>query len=295
LLHSTLPQDWIHDAPVTAQCFMTSSDGGTVETEVVRLKNLTLHLDEVGAKLQNSSEISHIFGLLMRMEFENFDGYMSGKILCDLHLDMDTLQWALSSFATYDIMFMVSREEFNSGSTGITEYIRSVRKVWRRENKLIDQKYTYVFEETTFNGKSDFTAEVHLVDQNVLDDAMLNIEVYPYPTVVHYVSFERYSYLDWLADIGGFYTLAIGCFFVFSTRITKLANRRDVFQRKQGILPAFSLSHRNAEELSGLRSLVLAALGITVEEYFSCDFQKRLTKLSFFRNFDNNNLRPLNL
>jgi len=128
---------------------------------------------------------------------------------------------------------------------------------------------------------------------------MLNIEVYPHPTIVHYVSFERYSYLDWLADIGGFYTLAIGSFFLFSTQITKFANRRDVFQRKQGILPAFSLSHRNAEELSGLRSMVLAAFGISEEAYFSGDFQERLarltTKLSFFRNFDNNQLPNLNL
>eukprot|EP00495_Collosphaeridae_sp_1-RS-2012_P002320 TRINITY_DN2019_c0_g1_i1.p1 TRINITY_DN2019_c0_g1~~TRINITY_DN2019_c0_g1_i1.p1 ORF type:complete len:127 (+),score=4.80 TRINITY_DN2019_c0_g1_i1:314-694(+) len=117
---------------------------------------------------------------------------------------------------------------------------------------------------------------------------MLNIEVYPYPTVVHYVSYERYSYIDWLADMGGFYTLAFGCFFVVSTRITKLANRRDVFQRRHGILPAISLKHRNAEELSQLRSLVLAALGITEKAFFSGDFERKMTIMptsTLLRNF----------
>merc|ERR1712060_770837 len=224
----------------------------------------------------------------MRMEFVNFNGYMSGKIWCDLYLDMEILDEAFSNFTTYDILFMVSREEFQSGSAGITEYIRSVRKVWRRENDVIDQIYSYGFEESTFDGKSDFTAEVHLVDELVNQDAMLNIETYPYPTVVHYVSFERYSYVDWLADMGGFYTLAFGLFFVLSTQITKLANRRDVFQRRQGILPAISLTHRNAEELSQLRSLVLAALGITEKAFFSGDFERKMTIMptsTLLRNF----------
>merc|ERR1712142_1105242 len=107
---------------------------------------------------------------------------------------------------------------------------------------------------------------------------------------------ERYTYIDWLADMGGFYTLAFGCFFVFSTRITKLANRRDVFQRKHGILPAISLRHRNAEELSQLRSLVLAALGITEKAYFSGDFEKRLTamhKSTIAMNFQNSLQNPM--
>jgi len=285
----SLGEEWIYSAPVSAQCYMTTSDDGMVVTDKVGLQNLTLHLEEIGVTLQNRSSATDIFGMVMRMEFWNFD-YMSGKIMCDLYLDMEVLNESFSSFANFDILFMVSRDEFQTGSAGITEYIRSVRKVWRRENDVIDQIYSYVFEESTFDGKSDFTAEVHLVDEMVNMDAMLNIEVYPYPTVVHYVSFERYSYVDWLADMGGFYTLAFGCFFVFSTRITKLANRRDVFQRKHGILPAISLRHRNAEELSQLRSLVLAALGITEKAYFSGDFEKRLTimrKSTLVRNFQN--------
>jgi hypothetical protein len=77
--------------------------------------------------------------------------------------------------------------------------------------------------------------------------------------------------------MGGFYTLLIGISFVLSSRITKLANRGYAFHRKQGILPSFSLSHRNAEELSALRTFVLAAFGITEDEYFSTNFKKSLT------------------
>merc|ERR1719317_477157 len=100
---------------------------------------------------------------------------------------MGHLDDAIGDFATVEILFMVSREEFDSGATGITEYLRSMKKVWRREYDQIDQIYSYVFEENTYDGKSDFTAEVHLVDELVESRALLNIEVYPFPTVVHYV------------------------------------------------------------------------------------------------------------
>merc|ERR1719204_516188 len=143
-----------------------------------------------------------------------------------------------------------------------------MKKVWRWQNDQIDQIYSYTFEESTFDGKSDFTAEVNLIDKYVKDNYTLNIEVYPYPTVVNYVSYERYSYLDWFADIGGISTLVTTIFFILSTRIIKCANRKYAFQRKQGLLPAFSLTHRNAAELSVLRYLILAALGITEEDYF---------------------------
>jgi len=263
----------IYNSPVSAQCMMTTSEDGTVLTKTVGLRNLTLHLDEIGTTLQDeNSEVTNIFGMLIRLEFNDFNESMSGKIMCDLYLEMDRLEEKIGGFATYDILFMVSREEFNSGTAGVTDYIRSMKKVWRNDNELMDQIYSYTFEETTFDGKSEFTAETHLVDENTDEDALLNIEVYPYPTVVNYVSFDRYSYMDWVADTGGYYTIAFGIFFLFSSRITKHANRKDAFQRRQGILPAFSLPHRNAEEISGLRTLVLASLGITEEAYFSRDF-----------------------
>jgi len=269
--------DIIYNAPVSAECFMTTASNETVMTETIGLRNLTLHVDEIGVDLQNNSDVTDIFGMLMRLEFDDFTGHVSGKIMCDLYLDIERLEMGLSGFASYDILFMVSREEFSSGTTGITEYGRSMKKVWRRQNELIDQIYSYVFEENTFDGISDFTAEVHLVDEDVDKDAMLNIEVYPYPTVIHYISFDRYSYLDWIADVGGFYTIAI-CFSFFSSKqLTKFANRRDLFQKKQGILPAFSLPHRNAEEIAGLRSLVMAGLGITDEEYFKLNVQSEST------------------
>jgi len=258
-------------SPVFAQCMMITSVNGSLTMESVGLRSLTLHLDEVGVAVQR--EPSHaitFFGMLLRLEFEDF--WMSGKLMCDLYLDMAVFEAKLQAFAKYDIFFMVSREEFNSGTDGFTKYIRSKKKVWRNQNDLIDQIYSYTFEETTVDGKPDFTAEAILEDEVTDDSAMLNIEVYPYPTVVNYVSFNRYDYMDWIADIGGYYTIAFGVFFIFSTRITKHANRNDAFQRKQGILPAFSLPHRNAEAISGLRTLVLASLGITEEAYFSGDY-----------------------
>ena len=106
--------------------------------------------------------------------------------------------------------------------------------------------------------------------------ARLYIETYPYHTVVHWVSYARYSYTDWIADLGGVYTLLIAAFFILSARVNYFANRKDAFHRRHGILPAFSLTYRNAEELSGLRYLVLSALGISEEEYFHKDFQKLL-------------------
>jgi len=270
----------MYNSPVSAHCMMTSTEDGIVTTKTVGLRNLTLHLDKLGHTIKDAdSNVTDIFGMLIRLEFDDFNQYMSGKIMCDLYLEMDRLEEKFGGFAAYDILFMVSREEFNSGTSGVTEYIRSMKRVWRNRNDMIDQIYSYSFEETTFDGKSDFTAEAILVDERTSgdDDTMLNIEVYPYPTIVNYVSFDRYSYMDWLADVGGYYTIAFGIFFVFSARITKVANRKDAFQRRQGILPAFSLPHRNAEELSGLRTLVLASLGITEEAYFSGDYDHNFT------------------
>jgi len=260
-----------NDAPVSAQCLMTTSSNNKVMTETIGLRNLTLHLDEIGVNLQNDSGVTNIFGMIIRLEFDDLSEHMSGNIMCDLYLDMDHLKNGLSGFAFYDIWFMVSREEFSSWTTGtgITEYIDSMKKVWRRQSERIDLKYSYVFEENTYDRISDFTAEVYLVDEDPDEDrAMLNIEVYPYPTVWHYIKFARYSYLDWVADIGGLFTFALFLFFLLTNQITKLANRRDLFRKKLGILPAFSLRHRNAEEIAGLRSLVMAGLGITEEEYF---------------------------
>ena len=73
----------------------------------------------------------------------NFVGFMSGRVSC-----VD----AFPDFATYDILFMVSREELSSGTAAITDYIRPVKEVWRSQNDLIDQVYSYLLGGTIFDG-----------------------------------------------------------------------------------------------------------------------------------------------
>merc|ERR1719447_1716691 len=74
--------------------------------DAVELRNLTLHLDQIGINLRNESDVTDVFGMLMRLEFDDFSGHMSGKIMCDLYLDIERLEKRLSGFATYDIMFL---------------------------------------------------------------------------------------------------------------------------------------------------------------------------------------------
>jgi len=264
------------DKPLSARCVMSTSSEGIVESEMIGLRNLTVHLDEIAVNSQDGKDMTTLFGMLLRMEFDDLGGFMSGQVMCDLYLDIERLRSAISDFATFEIFFMVSREEYSSGTVGITEYIRSMKKVWRNQTYHIDQIFSYVYEETTFDGKSDFTTEVTLVDNSVVHGAMLNIEVYPNPTVIHYVSYDRYSYLNWLADVGGFLTLVMSLFLCLSSRITKIAHRKEKFHLGQGILPVFSLAHRNAEELAGLRSMVMAGLGITEQDYFSTKMESTM-------------------
>ena len=66
----------------------------------------------------------------------NLVGFMGGRVSC-----VD----AFPDFATYDILFMVSREELSSGTAAISAYIRPVKKVWRSQNDLIDQVYIAIF------------------------------------------------------------------------------------------------------------------------------------------------------
>jgi len=106
----------------------------------------------------------------------------------------------------------------------------------------------------------------------------LKMKIIPPTTVTHYRSFYRYSYLNCLADIGGFYTLVAGLYFIAAPLLVKIANRGQLTYRARGILPAFSLSHRNAEELSALRSLLFAAVGITEDQYFSKMLEKLESK-----------------
>jgi hypothetical protein len=114
--------------------------------------------------------------------------------------------------------------------------------------------------------QSKFQAEIY-AEKSVQVGTSLTIETYPKPNIVHYVSYNNYSYMNWLADMGGFLSIAVGFFVFTATKITKLGHRGEVFHANHGILPIFSLPHRNAEELARLRSIVLDTLGITEEEF----------------------------
>jgi hypothetical protein len=84
-----MPELWHNEStinsPISAKCIMITSENGTVTTESVGLRNLSLYLDEFGVTVGfNDSDAMSIFGLLIRLEFKNFDGYMSGRVMCDL-------------------------------------------------------------------------------------------------------------------------------------------------------------------------------------------------------------------
>jgi len=273
-------------APLSAICLMTTSDAveDTLTTNVTGLRNLTMYINGVGVEprdTENGFDTIETFGVLLKLDFDDFDRWMSGKLKCFLNLKAKELDIALSSFANYDIHFLVSRVEYSSGSVGVSEWIRSMKKIRGWDDDVREKSISYIYEESTFDGVADFEAEVSVETGYSWGTPILNIEASPNPTVVHYKSFDNYSYMDWIADVGGFFTLAVSIFLFMSTRIMKFAGRDRLFLNAHGILPMFSLPHRNAEELAGLRSIVLAALGVTEEEYFGNLFKTKLNFLSF--------------
>lgn len=158
--------------------------------------------------------------------------------------------------------------------------MRSMKLLSRQSTNYnsVGKVFNYMYEESTYDGVAVFEAEVYTESQ-VSDYNELVIEAYPHPVILHYVYYHVYSFMDWIADLGGFYTLATGGFLFLSSRVAKLANRDKPFHKAQGILPAVSLVHRNAEELANLRYLVLAFFGISEEQYFADTFQRNLTKM----------------
>merc|ERR1719233_1082642 len=120
-----------YKSPVYANCMMTSSDNGTVNTIIVGLRNFTFFLDEIGVDTGSTDEsLDMVFGLLLKLEFEDFNKYMSGKVMCDIYLVMEKFIEKLNDFATYDINFMVSRSVYDSGYAGVNNYLRSMKKIW---------------------------------------------------------------------------------------------------------------------------------------------------------------------
>merc|ERR1719221_516325 len=104
---------------------------------------------------------------------------------------------------------MVSREELKSGANIYREVFHSRKHLNIQDMSLT---YGYAFEENTYDGKSEITAEMYLEGISQIsgyyddyydypDDHYLAIWVYYPSSVTNYVSFYRYSYLDWLVDL----------------------------------------------------------------------------------------------
>merc|ERR1719334_3043763 len=246
--------------------------------ETTDLRIFLIYVDAIGNEevATNTTDQTKGFGMLTKMEFERIGSHMKGPLSCHLRLQMNKVSQMLSKFSTFYVHFTVSRKDYESGLLCYEKFIKSSRKVWSSDDFFLTKHFDYAYEETTFDGISDFEAEVS-VQVAETQDSVLTIDDRPFPTIVHYVSFSNYSYLDWLADMGGLYAIAIGLFLFLATRVARYANRGKAFFNAQGILPVLSLPHRNAEELAGLRLIVLAGLGITEKEYFGEEFQAKLT------------------
>jgi len=264
------------DTVITASCQMTAADKATgmFDTAIIELKNLSIYADEIAtAKLDGTGD--GLFGVLFKFEFEALATHMNGPLYCTLQLDIKKIRKMLPGFRN-DIYFMISRNDENSGLTGAVDWIESWSRLWQYDD-VLSKNFVYVYDESTFDTQSRFYAEIYVEKTPEITGSRLTLETYPNPTVVHYVSYNNYSYFDWMADMGGLLSLAVGFFLFLATRITKLAHRGEAFCPNHGILPVFSLPHRNAEELARLRFIALEALAITEEEYFGKSFQHRLT------------------
>jgi len=271
-----------NDSVLSAQCSMEWINDGSskVFESTTDLRTLSLYVDAIGDEevATNVTDQTKGVGMLLKMEFEKIGSHMKGPLSCHLGLQMNKVSSMLSRFSTFFVHFTVSRKDYESGLLCYEKFIKSNRKVWSSDDFFLTKHFDYAYEETTFDGISDFEAETS-VQVTKTQESILAIDVRPFPTIVHYVSFSNYSYLDWVADMGGLYAIALGLFLFVATRVAKYANRGKAFLNAHGILPAFSLPHRNAEELAALRLIVLAGLGITEKHYFGDEFQAKLTKL----------------
>jgi len=271
------------DPGITASCDMVAADEetGLFANAKIELRNLSFYVDEIGTASLSGTDLG-IFGVLWKLEFDALETHMTGPLYCSIELDITKMDQMLPEFLL-EIYFMVSRTHEDSGLTGASDYIDSWSKLWRWDD-ILSKNFVYVYDESTLDTQSRFQAEIY-VERRVLSsletslsrDTLLTIDTYPNPTIVHYVSYDNYTYMNWLADMGGFLSIAVGFFLFSATRVTKLAHRGQVFHTHHGILPIFSLPHRNAEELARLRFIVLESLGVTEVEYFGNAYQKKLT------------------
>jgi len=245
--------------------FLYASCARFGRTYVGSMGNITFSIASLG-----DDENFENFLVSLKIEFHEIEeDWNEHWFQCSLWLDIDSLYLSMV-VSYYTIYFTVSRTDYSSPSQINNEYIRSGLEVFNShvyENLAISQLKTieYRYDESIYDGVSHFVAEV----SKWASQWDLNIVTIANPTVFHYVSYDRYSYTDWLADVGGCFTLLTTLFFVLAQRVTNYANRNDPLRRRQGILPVISQTYRNAEELAGLRYLVLSAFGISEEAYFA--------------------------
>jgi len=235
----------------------------------VGVRNLTMHLTERRTLNKASWRLNKAmeFEMIVRMEFNELDRNMSGNFLCTTDIGLRKF----AEIAKFTLWFWVSRKEFSYfGGKRNLQSIPSAKQLWGWNTEFSKVRYTYAFQEKTYDGESEFSANLDLNFEYERRDAFVTVVSYPSTAIIHYSSFSRYNYLSCLADIGGLYTLVTGFFFIFAPLLAyrSKTNRGQNAYRTLGILPAISASYRNKEELSSLRSLVLVALGITENDYF---------------------------
>jgi len=206
-----------------------------------------------------------IFGVLLKLEFEALATYINGPLYCMLGLEVNKTMEMLPAFV-FDIYFYVSRNDQDFGLFGSSYWLDSMTKLWSTSD-AVSKYFMYGYDEATYDTVSNFETETY-VEVREQPGSSLTIQTYPKTAIVHYVSYNNYSYMDWLADMGGVLSIAVALFVFTASTITKLAQRGKMFYTSYGILPLFSLPHRNAEELAKLRLIVFDALGITELEYF---------------------------
>jgi len=236
--------------------------------------------------IQSGDEDVSSFSVDLNVNFTRIDGYSvivrlevdtdiywerNGKNYCVIQLNMDELDRNIGDVLDLGpwVRFWVSRQELLDSE--INESDQSVKWILVDYHMSgVSRLYGYYMEESKYDGYSNVTADFFLEGEfEDDDDSYIFISVYPPSSVMNFVSYATYSYQDALASLGGYFSLSLTVFVIFSSQITKCANRGGLFHVNQGILPYFSMSHRNAEEIAVLRSITLAGFGVSEKDYFS--------------------------
>jgi len=214
--------------------------------------------------------------VVIKIDYNNLDFQVSDYTEFDKYFMFDMMsfnEYFSSILSFWEIFFAVSRMDYSASAPDRMDLFYYHHRVWESvasyaltgERALIELRY----EESTYDGVSDFYTMIYNLEGDNPCGQCLLIQTIAYPIIVKYISYDRYSYADWLADLGGFFSLATTLFFVLSKKVTNYANRNDPFHRRQGILPIVSKTYKNSEELAGVRYLILSALGISEETYFA--------------------------